>query len=69
MLHRVAPLGLLFPKYNRNIMPISKKQAHARAKGIKDRITEIEKELRLPIIDKVKKSNLQYELERLKKRV
>ncbi len=49
-------------------MPISKKQAHARAKGIKDRIAEIENELKLPIMDKVKRSNLEYELARLKKR-
>jgi len=50
-------------------MPISKKQAHARAKGTKDRIAAIEKELKMPIIDRVKKSNLEYELARLKKKL
>jgi len=50
-------------------MPISKKQKSVRARGLKERIAEIEQELRLPIIDKVKKANLEYELARLKKKV
>ena len=49
-------------------MPVSKKQNAARAKGMKDKIIAIENELKLPIMDKVKKSNLEYELARLKKK-
>lgn len=49
-------------------MPVSKKQNAARAKGLKDKIAAIEQELRMPIMDKTKKSNLEYELARLKKK-
>ncbi|MCD6414497.1 MAG: hypothetical protein J7L23_02600 [Candidatus Diapherotrites archaeon] len=50
-------------------MPVSKKQSAVRARVLKERITEIEKELSLPIIDKTKKANLEYELARLKKKL
>ena len=49
-------------------MPVSKKQNAARAKGMKDRIMAIEQELKLPIIDKTKRADLEYELARLKKK-
>lgn len=46
----------------------SKKQMHAKEKGLHERIAEIERELRMPVIDKVKRADLEYELERLKRR-
>ena len=49
-------------------MPQSKKQMARNAKSNKERIAEIERELRLPILDAVKKADLQYELERLKRK-
>jgi hypothetical protein len=50
-------------------MPVSKKQAAHRAKGLKDKIAELERELKMPVMDKVKRSNLEYELARLKKKL
>lgn len=50
-------------------MPQSKKQRAVKEKNFKGRIAEIEQELKLPIIDKTKKANLEYELSRLKKRL
>ena len=49
-------------------MPISKKQRAARSKGVKEKIAAIEKELQMPVMDKAKKSNLEYELARLRKK-
>lgn len=50
-------------------MPVSKKQGAHRAKGLKDKVAALENELKMPIIDKVKRSNLEYELARLKKKL
>ena len=50
-------------------MPISKKQAAHRAKGLKERVAELERELKMPVMDKVKRANLEYELDRLKKKM
>ena len=48
-------------------MPQSKKQAAVQKASLKKRIEELETELRFPVINSVKKANLQYELDRLKK--
>ncbi len=50
-------------------MGISKKQAHARAKGLKEKIARIEQDLRMPIMDKKKRGDLEYDLARLKKQL
>ena len=50
-------------------MGVSKKQTHARAKKLKEKISKIEQELRMPVMDKTKRINLEYDLARLKKQL